>query len=295
MNQKTIGSILFLTCLLGSVMGVQSKCWGDNLNFVIMVSKNPETESPKYAALADYLKLHLENIDNIKLQTAADYPAAVGMFKSGEVDGMFSGSFVAAIFIKKGVAVPVVRPVTKEGVSMYKALIIAQEGKPEIKNFRDLDGKKIAYCALASSGEVFIRGLIKGDKPEDHYTPMIMKSHGVAVKAVMSGDADVAVVKDLVYGDGVDFPGTIIVGADSAGNPNNTLIMRPTIYEKYGQSIEEALSAVENDDSPAAVALKNVFNIKGFVKTNDNDFVHTFENLKKAKINAVNFNFKWEN
>ena len=294
MKKKAKFGLMFLVLsVLVFNIGSEVVHAGDVLNMVIMVSEDPATEAPKYAALAEYLKVNIDGIDGIELETAKDYPTAVSMFESGEVDGMFSGSFVAAIFIKKGVAVPVVRPVSLEGVSTYKALIVAPEGTSQFKDATDFKGKSVAYCALASSGEVFARALIGGDAPEDHYTPMIMKSHDIAARAVMVGDADYAIVKNLAYKDGAAHPGTMVIGSDSAENPNNTLILTPKIYAKYGQAIEQALTAVEHQDSQKAKDLKDAFKIKGFTKTTEADFIHTYENLKKAKIDGETFDFKW--
>jgi ABC-type phosphate/phosphonate transport system substrate-binding protein len=100
----------------------------DTLHFVIMSSEDPKKEAPKYAALADYLKTGLPEIGEIQLRVANYYPEAARLFQTGDVDGMFSGSFVAGIFIKQGLARPLVRPVMANGATTYKACIIAKAG-----------------------------------------------------------------------------------------------------------------------------------------------------------------------
>jgi len=265
---------------------------GDVLKMVVMASKSPEVEARKYKALTRFLEHHMEGIDNIELEVAEDYPAAVRMFQSGNVDGMFSGSFVAAVFIQKGIAVPVSRPLLKTGASTYRAFIIAPSGSSRFSDISEFKDKKIAYCALASSGEIFARGLLGGVRPEDHYTPMIVKSHSAAVKAVMAGDADFAIVKDLVYW-ASDYPETVVVGGDRGANPNNTLIVTPEVYGKYGVALEEALSEVELDTDDEAHELREVFNARGFIKTTEADFAGTYENMEKAKIDAETFDFTW--
>jgi len=263
------------------------------LKMVIMASEDPKTEGPKYAALAEYLKSKIPAIEDIKLTVAKDYTAAANMFSSGQVNAMFSGSFVAAICIKKGVAVPVVRPVSRDGISTYKAVIIAPAGTPAVTGAAQLKGKKIAYSALASSGEIYARALIDGEAPSSIYTPIFVKNHEAAIRAVMSGEADLAVVKNLTYKDGTAFPGTTIVGSDSSENPNNTLIMTPRSYEKYGAAIEKALFELGADRSPAAEKVRDAFKIKAFIKTKAMDYSGTFNLISKAKINADSFDFNW--
>ncbi|MBF0483118.1 MAG: PhnD/SsuA/transferrin family substrate-binding protein [Candidatus Omnitrophica bacterium] len=266
---------------------------GDVLKFVIMVSDDPAQEAHKYAFLADYIKTNVSGIDDIKLETAQDYPMAVDMFKSGAVDGMFAGSFVAAVFIKKGYAVPVVRPVSNEGVSTYKAIVVARTGTPVFNGLSDLKNKNVAYCALASSGEVFVRGLTEGENPNKFLTPQITSNHISAIRAVINQRADYAIVKNLTYKNGNEFPGTVQVGEDSAENPNNTMILTKKTYEKYGKSIEEALTQLETQSSPTAQNLKESFKAKGFIKTTEQDFEHTFALMEKAKVNPLTFNFDW--
>jgi len=78
---------------------------------------------------------------------------------------MFSGSFVAANFIKKGVAKPIARPVLTNAATNYKAFIIAKQGYEILCGDRRFQGeRKVAYTLLASSGEAFVRSLLPAEK-----------------------------------------------------------------------------------------------------------------------------------
>ncbi|MBF0531953.1 MAG: PhnD/SsuA/transferrin family substrate-binding protein [Candidatus Omnitrophica bacterium] len=287
---------IFSLILLGAMIfffSVERAIAGEVLKFVIMVSDKPAEEAPKYAALAKYIKTSVLGIGEIKLETAQDYAAAAAMFKSGSVDGMFAGSFVAAVFIKQGAAVPVVRPVLENDVSTYKAIIVALNGTPAFTGPADLKGKKVAYCAYASSGEVFARSLIEGADPKTFFTPLIKASHSSALQDVILKRADYAIVKNLTYKDGAAYPGTIVAGGDTAENPNNTLILAKKTYDKYGAQIETALVQVAISADPAAQELKKLFKAKGFVKTTAGDFEHTYSIMANAKIDPATFNFNW--
>jgi len=265
----------------------------DTLHFVIMSSEDPKKEGPKYTALAEYLKAGSPGIGDIQLRVAKDYTEAAKLFQGAEVDGMFSGSFVAGIFIKKEVARPIARPVLTNGATTYKAVIIAKEGTKPFAGIGDFRGKKVAYTLLASSGEAFVRGLLPaGEKPENVYTPVPAASHLIAINAVQSGAADYAVVKNMVW-DPAKFPGLALVGEDKGENPNNTLIMSNAAAGKHGEDIKRLLLKLEADTGAQAVEVKKLFGVKGFIPTTNADFNHTFEIFEKANINAKTFEFKF--
>jgi ABC-type phosphate/phosphonate transport system substrate-binding protein len=282
-----------LFCLALTLAAASVASAADTLHFVIMSSEDPKKEGPKYAALAEYLKVGSPEIGTIELRVAKDYPEAARLFQGGEVDGMFSGSFVAGIFIKKNVARPIARPVLNNGATTYKAVIIAKEGTKPFAGIGDFRGKKVAYTLLASSGEAFVRGLLPaGEKPENVYTPVPAASHLIAINAVQGGAADYAVVKNMVW-DPAKFPGLALVGEDKGENPNNTLIMSNAAAKKHGENIRRHLLKLETDAGAQAVEVKKLFGIKAFVDTTVADFAHTFEIFERANINAATFDFKF--
>jgi len=283
--------VLSLVCLALTIATASAALAADTLQFVIMSSEDPKKEGPKYAALAEYLKAGSPAIADIQLRVAKDYPEAARLFQSGEVEGMFSGSFVAGIFIKKGVAAPIARPVLNNGATTYKAYIIAKEGTKRFSGIGDFRGKKVAYTLLASSGEAFVRSLLPaGEKPENLFTPVPAATHQIAINAVQSGAADYAVVKNMVW-DPAKFPGLALVGEDKGENPNNTLIMSSAAAGKYGEDVKRQLLKLESDAGASAVEVKKLFGVKAFIATTEADFAHTFEIFEQAHINAKTFDF----
>jgi len=284
-------SLLAFMCLVAVLVTTSAAFAADTLHFVIMSSEDPKKEGPKYAALAEYLNAGSAGVGAIQLRVAKDYPEAAKLFQSAEVDGMFSGSFVAGIFLKKEVARPIARPVLTNGATTYKAVVIAKAGTKPFTGIGDFRGKKVAYTMLASSGEAFVRGLLApGEKPASVYTPVPSASHLIAINAVQSGAADYAVVKNMVW-DPAKFPGLALVGEDKGENPNNTLIMSNAAAAKHGEDIKRLLLKIEGDAGAQAMEVKKLFGIKGFIPTTVADFSHTFEIFEKAGINAKSFNF----
>lgn len=287
--KKTCGLLVMLLVAVAASAAAAA----DTLQFVIMSSEDPKKEGPKYAALAEYLKSGIPQIGEIQLRVAKDYPEAVKLFQGGEVQGMFSGSFVAGIFIKKEVARPIVRPVLANGATTYKAYIVAKEGTKPFAGIGDFRGKRVAYTLLASSGEAFVRTLLAvGEKPESVYTPVPAASHLIAINAVQIGAADYAVVKNMVW-DPAKFPGLALVGEDKGENPNNTLIMSNAAAAKHGDAVKGQLLKLETDAGAQAAELRKLFGIKGFVATADADFAHTFEIFEKARVNPKSFAFSF--
>jgi ABC-type nitrate/sulfonate/bicarbonate transport system substrate-binding protein len=256
-----------------------------------MASQDPKKEGPKYAALAEYLKEKVPGVADIKLRVAKNYAEAAKLFEAGEADGMVAGSFVAAVFIGKEVAKPVARPLGVNGVSTYKALVVAKEGTKPFAGLEDFRGKRVAYSGLASSGEIFARSLLPaGEKPESVYTPVLAPSHQAAFNAVSSGAADYAVGKNTIWNP-ADYPGLAVVGGDDAENPDNTIIMPNAVYAKHGADIVKVLTGLEGDSSPAAEAVRKAFKAKGFLATTAGDFDHTNGLVKKAHVDPKSFDF----
>lgn len=105
MRRFTVLLAAGLVLLSGSVAAA-----AETLHLVIMSPVEPDGEKRKYEALGAYLRASNPLLGDVKLRIAKDFPEAVRLFKDGDVEGMFSGSFVAAVFVAKGVARSVARP-----------------------------------------------------------------------------------------------------------------------------------------------------------------------------------------
>ena len=216
---------IILMSALSWCLAVSTSFASETLHILVMAPTTAAQELPKYEALSAYLKSVNPLLGDIKLRVADDYPDAARFFKAEGVEGMFSGSFVAAVFIAKGYARPVARPLRADGVSTYGASIVAKAGTPPFGGIADLKGKRVAACPLATAGDVYLRSLLgPGKKPEDVFTPVPVASHQAALEAVAGGAADYAVVKSTVFVP-ESYPGLALVGSDAPGNPDNTFIM----------------------------------------------------------------------
>ena len=205
--------------------------------------------------------------------------------------GGVSTTFAAAVFIAKGLAKPVARPLAANGASTYRTSVVSRQGAAPFGGITDFKGKRVAYCLLASAGEMFVRSLLgPGEKPESVFTPVPADSHQAALEAVRSGAADFAVVKSTVFVPAA-YPGLVEVASAGGEHPDNTLIMANAAAEKFGAMISRVLLGLEGDTSEKAEAVRQAFDCKAFLATTGTDFAPTFTLLRKARIDPKMFDF----
>lgn len=253
--------------------------------FRIVVTQDQSGEARKYQPLLDYLgKKGVE----AKFILARDYPAAAAMFSAGEADGMFCGSGIAGALLIKGLAVPVVRPVSKDGTSTYWAVVLGRKGGPKFSTAGDfLKGKRVAFTALASSGDFYFRAI---GAERAGALGVTVANHAAAIDALSAGTVDYAIVKNRVW-DRVkkSHPTLELVGEDKGENPDGTLLVSLRVDKAMVQAITDALLAVKGDANAAAV--QEAAGIEGYVKTTREDYKHTIELLTKAGVTAT-YDFK---
>jgi ABC-type phosphate/phosphonate transport system substrate-binding protein len=263
----------------------------ETLHFIIMSPDDPQKERPKYEALSAYLSGVNPLLGDIKLRIANNYTEAARLFAQGDVEGMFSGSFVAALFVAKGLSRPVARPIAANGVSTYRTAIVAKRGAAPFSGVGDFRGKRVAYSLLAAAGEVYVRSLLGArEKPESSFTPIPADTHEAALDAVRRGAADYAVVKNTVFAAGA-YPELVEIGGDPGEHPDMTLIMPNAAFAKLGALISRSLLALEHDASERAAAVKRAFGCSGFVATSGGDFAATFSLMRKARVDPKTFDF----
>lgn len=255
--------------------------------FKLAIMQDEKGAAQKYAPLADYLKT--KGVE-VTLVGTPDYVKAAQMFAAGEVDGMFSGSGVAGTMLIKDLAIPVVRPVSKEGTSTYWAVVIAPTGAAKFTGSADyFAGKKVMFTSLASSGEMYFHSLPGANAVKA--TIMKAASHGAAIDALSKGVADVAIVKNRVWDkEKSKYSNLTMAGEDNGENPDNTLIVSKKANAETVKKVSSTLLGLKSDSSAGANAVRDSLNIKEYITTTNADFKHNLEMLKKAGVDA-SFNF----
>jgi ABC-type phosphate/phosphonate transport system substrate-binding protein len=275
----------FLAVALLVLLSFGSAAYGADLKIGIMQAQAGDAK--KYQPLLDYLA---QKGIPASFVTASTYPAAADMFSKGQVDAMFSGSGIAGAMIIKGVADPLVRPVSQEGTSTYWAAVVVKKGGEKFTPTNDyFSGKRVIFTSLASSGEFYFRSLGESKAKE----LMLAASHGAALDALSRDQADVAIVKNRVWDkEKSKYEDLEQVGKDSGENPDNTLIISKKLSKATADKLSTALLGLGNDTSSEAKAVMASMKIEKFIKTTPADFKSTLALLKKAGVNK-SFNFKY--
>lgn len=282
-TSPTILSTILFTLMILLTIGKDAAFAGV---FKIGIMQAQTGAAKKYESLENYLLK--ENV-HVKFVTFNNYQEAAQLFEKGAVDGMFSGSGVAGALILKGLVKPLVRPVDKQGRSTYWAVVIGNKGNaPFSGDATYFKGKRVSYSAMASSGEFFYRAIQGIDKVGAQ--GLVAGNHQAAIDMVNKGEADFAIVKNMVWDSlKTKYPNLEQTGQDGGQNPNETLIVSNKTSPETIKDVLKALLAVEK--SPQAATVRDNMSIKGFLLTTTNDFSHTLLLLKQAGITA-NYDFK---
>jgi ABC-type phosphate/phosphonate transport system substrate-binding protein len=250
----------------------------DTFRLAIMQATKGEAE--KFAPLVPFLQKHGVTATLVGMKS---YQDAAQKFAAGEADGMFSGSGVAGTLIIKGLATPCVRPVGADGTSTYWATILAKAGTPAVTDGKIFDGKKVLCCALASSGEFYLKSLVRagGANPQI----LIAANHGAAITALDKGQADYAVVKNRVWDkEKAKYPALAEVGQDTGENPDNTLMISAKADPALAARIRDALLGLASSDGAEAAAVKDSLKVARFIVTTEADFGHNLKLLAAAGV-----------
>lgn len=123
----------------------------------------------------------------VKPRVARSYPEILSAFATNQPNLAYVGSFAQAIIAARKLGTPMVQ--SADGKEMYSGILICPKDKdPEalLKQFP----QQIAFTKGASSGESTAKAATGGK------AGISVASHGEAVKAVVDGKAQAAVVKD---------------------------------------------------------------------------------------------------
>jgi ABC-type phosphate/phosphonate transport system substrate-binding protein len=282
MKRSKIITAALITMMFGSAVTISAQ------DFKLGIMQDKKGAASKYAPMVKYLKT--KGI-NVSIVAAKDYPTAAKMFSAGNLDGMFAGSGVAGSMIIKDVATPIVRPQSKDGWNTYWAVVLAKKGSATFTNKDYFSGKKVLFCSLASSGELYFRSLFESSTINAEMKKA--SSHGAAIGALAQGAADIAIVKNRVWDSKKSqYPDLVEVGRDMGENPNGTLIASTKADTATVAKLKELLLAIESDASADATAAKEKLGITGYIVTTKDDFATTIPMLKKAGV-TKEFNFQF--
>jgi len=229
----------------------------------------------RYGPLAEYLSKKLNC--RVTLVYLDNYAELCDKFIYQQLDAAFFGSFSYALTHVKAGIQPLARP-DYQGVSTYRGLIVVREDS-KIRNIADMQGKRLALVHQATyAGYLYPLFYFKqrGVKnPQAYFSQIIFAgSHDNSIFAVLSGQADVATPKDLIYQriikENPDLAKKLLILAVSDPVPSNALCVSKDFDPVLRNKLNDALLNLNNDEKakPALEAL----GASRFIKTKDEDY-----------------------
>lgn len=207
--------------------------------FGINLRYSPRTMYARYQPLMDYLTLNTPY--RFELKISRDYKEALNDLKEGRVwiSSLGDGAFVEAILLHR--AIPIVKPLNRDGKPFYRAAIVVPRDSP-ILRIQDLKKKRFAFGSPHSlTGNLMPRYMLQlaGVNVSELEYQADMKNHDAVTKAILKGQYDAGAVKDLFAAKYQQYGLRVL--AYSSPIPSVPLVMRPDTSPQLRHAVTSAL------------------------------------------------------
>ncbi|MFB6227139.1 MAG: phosphate/phosphite/phosphonate ABC transporter substrate-binding protein [Halobacteriales archaeon] len=210
----------------------------------------------QYTPIKERLNSHIDAVDTVELQYAADYAATLTALGSGTGDIAETGPFAAALGVTQGNA-EILFQRKGYGSFTYSSVIVTRP-ETNISSLTDLEGKTVAFAdPLSASGSLYPMAMIKEaglSVPDEPGSPAgadfepAWSSHANAKSALASGTADAAGVGYFIVADdareGVQDGFETVKRAD--GIPRAPIVVSPMLSDGEVSKIETAFTEASN-------------------------------------------------
>lgn len=166
--------------------------------FGVIPRYNPLVMYKRYQPIMDYLTA--ETPYRFELKISRDYPESVRFLQEGVTQVSSLGDVTFAEASTRYHAIPILKPLNKDGIPFYRSAIIVRADSP-LKNIRDLRGKTMAFgSAHSTSGNLIPRYLLwdNGVRIQDLKRWENLQHHDAVAKAILKGQFEAGAVKDVV-------------------------------------------------------------------------------------------------
>jgi len=209
------------------------------VHFGINLRYNPVILYKRYQPLMDYLTQNTPY--RFELKISRDYQEAVKFLKEGRtrISSLGDGAFIEAILLHG--AVPIVKPLNKDGKPFYRCAIIVPRNSA-LNSLQNLRGKSIALGSYHSTtGNLIPRYLlaVNGINLQGIGSVASLKNHDAVTKAILKGQYDAGAVKD-VFAEKYGEYGLRVL-AYSNPIPSVPLVVRSDAPREFVKAVTEAL------------------------------------------------------
>ncbi len=267
----------------------------ESLVIGLLPEMNVFKQRQRFKPLADYLSEQM-GIE-VRLTIMSSYSKIIEKIETEEVDGVFLGSFTAALAISQLGAVPLARPINMDGTSTYYGQIFVRKDN-SIKTVADMKGKSLALVERATTaGYIFPLAWLKRQGINDFRTYFsdyfFTGSHDAAIDAVLNNKADVGSAKNTIYEQMRELnpriDNELVVLASSPRVPSNSLCLRANLAPQYTEQLKALLLNLHNDQKGVEVLKK--LGAKRFVETGLEDYRPVFDMAKEAGIDLQKYDY----
>ena len=269
---------ILLVCLVLIVSPLAGSTAAEEVVYFGVIPRyNPIIMYQNYQPMMDYLT---ENTDyRFELKLSRDYQQAVEFLRNGTTPFVSLG--VVTFFEAQQAlrAVPILKPINREGTPFYRSTIIVPDESP-IKDLNDLKGKAFAFGdPHSTSGHLIPRHYLgeQGVAKSDLGSFVYLETHDAVAKAVLKGIVDAGAVKDVIarryQKHGLRFLG------QSHPIPAVPIVTRQDTPQKLAHAVTSALLKIDPAD-PDMQALLQAWDPEfshGFVPAEPDDYQVIFD------------------
>jgi phosphonate transport system substrate-binding protein len=290
---------LFAALLLVSVAGCspqgpaeqRSRPPARSLVIGLVPEHNIFRQLERYEPLGDYLGEKLNYA--VTFRIVPDYAGVIDQLQSGEVDGAFLGSLVYVMAHERVGVVPIARPESFDGSSMYHGVIIVRKDSG-IDGIARMRGATFAFVdRTTTAGYLLPLNFLKeagvADPRQFLSEVYFAGTHENAVYDVLERRADVGASKNTVYARlaSVDprVAAELTILDRSPDVPENALALHPSLDEMSREQIRRVLLNMHND--PGGEAFLRWFGARRFVPTSHEEYAPVYRYAARLGLNLA--------
>lgn len=250
------------------------------IRFGVIPRYNPLVMYKRYQPIMDYLTA--ETPYRFELKISRDYPEAVRFLQQGVTQISSLGDVTFAEANLRYQAMPILKPLNKDGQPFYRSAIIVRQDSP-LQRISDLRGKRMAFGSLHStSGNLIPRYLLwnNGVRMQDLHSFTNLQHHDAVAKAILKGQFDAGAVKDVVAEKYK--PHGLRILAWSEPIPAVPLVVKRNTPPKVVQAITQALLKLDRNNPHHREIMKtwdDEFN-NGFAPAKPSDYAMIFRMIR---------------
>lgn len=250
----------------------------------------------KHKPLEEYLSEKLGM--KVKFTILSRYPDIIDRFSSRGLDGAFFGIFTALLAHENLGVVPVARPMNIDGSTTARSCIFVRKDSL-IKGPGDMKDKRAAFVDMATAtgyiyGVAYLREHGVKNPREFFKESFFTGSHDTAVYTVVSGRADVGVVKCRIL-EKMQVKDPMIVDeitvlSKSMELPDNTLFISKRFPPEFQAKLRDILLSMHED--PKGREVLESLEATKFVGASWDEMKAVRELADQAGIDVGNFQYR---